>query len=461
MSIMVDIDSRMQAFLAGRLPFDRLTEALRQIARDDPSAVLFLDAAVRDLVNTGRLPADLGILIQGAVAMPAAEGASTAGPAAALDPPTRPRATPGGAPAPDPAAGDSARDTVERAVISGFVEDYRKYRDRSGPTARSPDSGLDDQLAAFRGMRFRRDAENAAGGQPRGAQPKRSFGRYGDARIGRMLKDRFILDKELGRGGMGTVFQAVDRRRLEARHAQPYVAIKLISADFQSHPEAARALEAETRKTQELAHPNIVTVYDFDRDGDDVFIVMELLRGKPLDALLRDAPQGRPGTDLAARVVEGLCRGLSYAHERGIIHADIKPSNLFVLDNGGVKLLDFGIASAIRGSGLDIESLDGLTLSYASPELLDGAQRDPRDDIYALGCLTYLMLTGNRPYGREISNVARDREMKLERPRGLGGGPWRAVHGALTFDRDRRTATAEQFRGLYFGRTLTDRLLGQ
>src|SRR5215472_5194913 len=104
---------------------------------------------------------------------------------------------------------------------------------------------------------------------------------------GSVLKNRFILEAPIGRGGMGTVFRARDLRKEEAQDRNPHVAIKVLNDDFKEHPGALQALQRESRKAQQLAHPNIVTVYDFDRDEGNVYMVMELLQGIPLDRLIK------------------------------------------------------------------------------------------------------------------------------------------------------------------------------
>src|SRR6185503_3958598 len=105
-------------------------------------------------------------------------------------------------------------------------------------------------------------------------------GHHGPLEPGAVIKKRFVLEKVLGKGGMGLVFGAIDRRKEEARDPNPRVALKVLNADFQRHPQAFMALQREARKAQSLAHPNVVTVFDFDRDGDAVYMTMELLQGR-------------------------------------------------------------------------------------------------------------------------------------------------------------------------------------
>ena len=136
----------------------------------------------------------------------------------------------------------------------------------------------------------------------------------------RVLKSRFVLDQKLGSGGMGTVFRAKDLRKVEARDRFPYVAIKVLNSDVREHPQAFIALEREASKSQQLSHPNIVSIFDFDKDGNVPFITMELLQGRELADLLHAYPNGLPN-ELAWEVIGGLCAGLRYAHENGVVHA--------------------------------------------------------------------------------------------------------------------------------------------
>jgi serine/threonine protein kinase len=274
-----------------------------------------------------------------------------------------------------------------------------------------------------------------------------------------MLKDRFILDEEIGRGGMGAVYRAVDRRRLEAAHQQPYVAVKLLSGDVRLHPEAWRALEAEARKAQALAHPNIVTVYDFDRDAGAVFLVMELLHGRSLKALLEQRQPAAYGLDEARPILAGMFEGLAHAHARGVVHADVKPGNVFVTEAGETKLLDFGIATARQPRGFEPAALGGLTPAYASPEMIEGERRDPRDDVYGLGCVIFQLLAGRHPFDRRPATEAREERLSPTRPPDLPGPAWRALRGALSFTREDRPRDAAEFRDEFFSGSLLRRLI--
>lgn len=269
---------------------------------------------------------------------------------------------------------------------------------------------------------------------------------------GTLLKERFVLEEIIGRGGMGTIYRARDLRKEEAQDRHPYVAVKVLNEDFRQHPEALKALQRESRKTQALAHPNIATVYDFDRDGSVVFLVMELLEGVSLDRFIKSRV-GRPlSRQEAMRIVEALCAALSHAHQKGLVHADFKPANAFRTHDGTIKVLDFGIARAIGRRPHDAEqtmfdpaSLGALTPCYASPEMLVGDPPDPRDDVYALACVAYELFGSRHPFDFTSSLLAERRGMKPARIAGVDAGIWRALVHGLAFSRTNRTPSVDAF----------------
>ena len=270
--------------------------------------------------------------------------------------------------------------------------------------------------------------------------------------VGDTLNGRFVLEECIGFGGMGTVYKALDLRKLEASDRKPYIAIKVLNVQFRGHPKSLIALQREARKAQALAHPNIVSVYDFDRDGAMVYLTMEFLQGKPLSQLLR--VQGFSGMPYAQvlPIVTGMSNALAYAHGRGFVHCDFKPGNVFLTDAGNVKVIDFGIARVFQKTEEDADatvfdpgSLGALTPAYASPEMLEHRDPDPRDDIYALACITYELLTGHHPYDRVSALQARGAGMKPKRPTTLGRAQWHALRCGLALEREARTPTAAKF----------------
>lgn len=452
-----EADRALQSFVSGRLPFERLVDALKRLA--DASEAHLVLAALDAWRNAGRLPPDLAILLSNELGVRAHDPAA----ASFIDAPTVPlaaprpleaqamlRAEPPAIAAPLPRPG-TMQDKVDEVVVNALIGDFAALRGRTRPAASRADAALDESLADFRSLRFRRDASNAEAGRARRFEldPRRETRQIG---VGAMLKDRFILDGEIGRGGMGAVYRAVDRRRLEAMHRQPYVALKLLNGDFRHHPEALRTIEAEARRAQELAHPNIVTIHDFERDGGHLFIVMELLEGESLEArLARAAPAALPW-DEAALILDGLSAGLAHAHARGVVHADIKPANVFLLPDGGVKLLDFGIASAARDGGFDASVLGGMTLPYASPQIALTSERRPDDDVYALGCIAYEAIAGRHPFGGASGLEAQTKGLAPVRPHGIAAPVWAGVAAALAFAREERPTDAAAFARTVFTR---------
>lgn len=272
-----------------------------------------------------------------------------------------------------------------------------------------------------------------------------------------LLKGRFVLEDTLGAGGMGVVYKAKDLLKIEAQDRDPYVAIKVLSEEFKSHPEAFIALQRESRKTQKIAHPNIVNVYDFDKDGDRVFMTMEFLDGKPLDELIYQyRATGLPEED-GWKILEGISAALIYAHEQHIVHADFKPGNIFVTNKGVSKVFDFGIARAVAKAEsydnlpgddktvFDAGNLGALTPAYASKEMLEGKAPDARDDIYALACVAYEIFSGKHPFNRVHADEAARQKLKPKRLSTLTRKQWKALEKALAFNREDRIESVELF----------------
>lgn len=284
--------------------------------------------------------------------------------------------------------------------------------------------------------------------------------------VGSVIKDRFTLEKLLGRGGMGEVYLATDKRKLEAQDKNPYVALKVLGENFKRHPQAFVALQREARKTQELAHPNIVTVYDFDRQGDTVYLTMEALSGKPMDEEIRS--DARPIAEACDMIIQ-CAQGLAYAHHKGLVHSDLKPGNLFLTAEGNVKLLDFGIARAFKsGKQLDKQKqstqsdtvfdageLGALTPAYATCEMLEGKEPHPSDDVYALGLIAYELLTGKHPFAKVMATKAEEQGLKAERIKGLSRQQWQAMENALAFRREQRTQNAQDFLNQFTAKSKT------
>ncbi|MES2824155.1 MAG: protein kinase [Pseudomonadota bacterium] len=273
---------------------------------------------------------------------------------------------------------------------------------------------------------------------------------------GSLLKKRFLLEKVLGEGGMGTVYKTKDLRKVEAEDPNPYIATKVLNQAFKDHPNAFVTLQQEAAKSHTLAHPNIVTVHDFDRDGDTLFMTMELLEGEPLDHLIKAQLQKGLAKEKALSIVRDMCTALAYAHQRHIIHADFKPGNVFVSQDGTAKVLDFGIARAAsketQKHKFDAGQLGALTPAYATIEMVNGDALTFSDDVYALACVTYEILTGRHPYKSKSALEAKQLGLKLVPAECLSKKEWKALSHALALDKNLRTATVSEFIGELFPR---------
>ncbi len=270
---------------------------------------------------------------------------------------------------------------------------------------------------------------------------------------GSVLRQRFRLLSTLGEGGMSTVWKAIDLLKEEARDPYPYVAVKLLSEDFREHPEAFIALQRESSKAMRLAHPNIATVYDFDRDGNTIYMTMEVLEGKDLTTVIRHIPAEGLAVEEAMDLIEQLASGLSYAHAAKLVHSDLKPGNAFLTHEGVVKLLDFGIARASKTHAdedgeitlFDPGTLGALTPTYATLEMFEGLDPDPRDDIYALAIISYQLFSGRHPYAKQSAPKAVKNKLRPAPILRLSKRQNRGLLRALALHRADRTATVDEF----------------
>jgi hypothetical protein len=273
-----------------------------------------------------------------------------------------------------------------------------------------------------------------------------------DLHVGSVINERFVIEGILGRGGMGVVYRARDLRKEETGDRDPYVALKVLSDEFRRDQRMIVALQRESRKAQSLAHPNIATVYDFDRDGNIVYLTMEELDGKPLNEVIQAHPLGMPKAD-AMSIIRGLSLGLAYAHNKNIIHSDFKPGNAFLTNSKQTRILDFGIARAApmerydasEQTRFDAGEIGALTPSYAACEMFEGKAPHPADDVYALAIVAYQLLSGRHPFDSMPAPQARQRGLEPKPIKGLKRREWRAIRRGLAFDREDRSKHAAEF----------------
>ena len=263
----------------------------------------------------------------------------------------------------------------------------------------------------------------------------------------RAIADRYVIDTELGQGGMGAVYLARD-----ARHAR-VVAVKVISPEAVSEIGVAQFLR-EISIVANLQHPHILPLYDSGEVAGHPFYVMPYIRGGSLRARLKSAT--RLGAEEVAHLTRGIAAALQYAHEQRVLHCDVKPENI-LLDGSHAYVMDFGIARKLRPDALVGSSRNELDLSagtpaYVSPEQATGEPHlDGRADVYSLACVAYEMLTGHAPFEGTSTTAVVSRRFFAPPPPPREFAPEisplleRAIERAMELDPRRRTATPSEF----------------
>ncbi len=261
--------------------------------------------------------------------------------------------------------------------------------------------------------------------------------------IGDVLRGRYRVQGVLGRGGMGTVFAAADQFRMDGSGGDQRIAIKVLHTEIIKRPRLFAELRREFQHLQSLSHPNIVRVHEFDRDGDLAFFTMEYLSGALLYRVLSNADRGTLSRPYALAIVRDVGAAITHAHARGVVHGDLNPANIFITDDGEVRVLDFGASHQLH-HGPWISEFDDqrpiavATPTFASCQVLEGEVADARDDVYALACISYTLLSGKHPFNDETALAARTAGAVPRRPAGLGRRQWNALREGLQFDRERR-----------------------
>ena len=214
---------------------------------------------------------------------------------------------------------------------------------------------------------------------------------------GQLLADRYRLRRRIAVGGMGEVWEAADER-LDRR-----VAIKVLKAELSGDAEFLHRFRTEARTTASLNHPGVAAVHDYgetaavpDGPADTAYLVMELVEGEPLATVL--AKQRRLPPDQTLDVLEQAGAALQAAHERGLVHRDVKPGNILLTPTGTVKITDFGIAKAVDAAPVTRSGMVMGTAHYIAPEQAMGQEAGPASDVYALGVVGYECLVGHRPF---------------------------------------------------------------
>jgi hypothetical protein len=250
---------------------------------------------------------------------------------------------------------------------------------------------------------------------------------------------------EIGRGTMGEVFRALDP--VLGRH----VALKTLSTRLApvNDPEALARFQREAQAAAQLNHPNIVTIHDFGRDGETLYMAMELLEGTDLrDAIDNDLLHG---IEAKLKVLDAVLEGLDYAHARGVIHRDIKPANIHLGPGGQVKIMDFGLAR-MNTSEMTQDGIVVGTPNYMSPEQALGERVDARSDLFSTGAVLYELLTGHKPFEADSTPSVLFQVVHREAPAVTRWAPEvpepvvAVIERALLKDRDRRYGSAAEMR---------------
>lgn len=210
-----------------------------------------------------------------------------------------------------------------------------------------------------------------------------------DKYLGTMLDDRYEILEVIGTGGMAVVYKAMCHR------LNRYVAVKILRDELANDEEFRKRFQTEAQAVAMLSHPNIVSVYDVSHSDGVEYIVMELIEGVTLMQYMKK--KGALGWKEALHFAVQISKALEHAHEKGIVHRDIKPQNIMILKDGTIKVADFGIAALESAQEKKSDQTVG-SVHYIAPEQARGEQPDPRSDIYSLGVVMYEMLTGKMPY---------------------------------------------------------------
>ena len=216
-----------------------------------------------------------------------------------------------------------------------------------------------------------------------------------DPLIGRLLDGRYRVESRIARGGMASVYLALDVR------LERTVAVKVMHPSLAEDPQFVQRFIGEAKSVARLSHPNIVQVFDQGTDGTHVYLSMEYIPGRSLREMLR--ARGRLPVREALEIVIPVLAALGAAHQAGLIHRDIKPENVLIADDGRVKVVDFGLARAIHGGHLTRTGTMIGTIGYMSPEQVTTGTADARSDVYAVGIMLFELLTGRQPYAGETA----------------------------------------------------------
>ncbi len=217
--------------------------------------------------------------------------------------------------------------------------------------------------------------------------------------IGTTFAGRYQIIEELGKGGMGKVYKALDKE------VEEKVALKLIKPEIAAEEKTIKRFRNELKFARKISHKNVCRMFDLNKEGDTHYITMEYVPGEDLKSSLRR--MGPLSVGKAAFIAKQVCEGLAEAHRLGVVHRDLKPQNIMIDRDGNARIMDFGIARSHEAKGITEEGLIIGTPEYMSPEQVEGTKADQRSDIYSMGVILYEMVTGRVPFeGKTPLSVA-------------------------------------------------------
>jgi hypothetical protein len=294
-------------------------------------------------------------------------------------------------------------DFLKSAAMKGIEKDSEKHK---------KDDKVMERIENLEALMCRLDAEiNSQLEQTLSAGKVRTLQNAGDSQmptiflnISTALENRFQLLKEIGRGGMGIVFQAHDKQLKEQ------VAIKVLSPLLSNNADGLERLKREVSAARRITHPNVIRIHDISESGGLHFVSMEYFSGTTLkDIIKRDgAFSAAQGSQIAFQI----CDGLESAHRHGVIHRDLKSQNIIVNDHGELKIIDFGLATNIHQQGMTATGLILGTPEYMAPEQVAGKKADERADIYSFGIILYEIFTGKVPFTGETAIAVGFQQMR-------------------------------------------------
>lgn len=262
---------------------------------------------------------------------------------------------------------------------------------------------------------------------------------------GTVCGGRYIVEEPIAAGGMSMVYRAIDDR-----DGSP-VALKVLRRTLADDPDMVAAFAREADNAWALRDPGFVKVLAQGWIETQPFLALEYLDGQSLGAAMKGQFATGAPWPVVRRLLQRIGTSIAHAHSLGIVHADLKPGNIFLLRSGEPRILDLGAAQAVHGDAkVDLDrdrDLGGgaLTPAYASPEMLFGASAEPRDDIFSLAVIGYELAAGRHPFDRYSADRARHLDIRPKRPRGLPGYAWRTLRRGLALRRDRRPTKMAAF----------------